>query len=99
MDKSGANKTAIDEINDAMDTPMLIYQVKYLNNIVEQDHRAAKRITKPMLAFKSFRSTQSILAGIELEHMIRKSQIIMGGADDLSFADQFYALVGIIRSV
>jgi putative transposase len=51
MDKSGANKSAIDEIKDAMEVPMLIRQVKYLNNIVEQDHRAVKRITKPMLGF------------------------------------------------
>jgi putative transposase len=46
MDKSGANESAIDEINDAMDVPMLIRQMKYLNNIVEQDHRAVTRITK-----------------------------------------------------
>lgn len=74
MDKSGANKSAIDEINDAMDVPMLIRQVKYLNNIVEQDHRSVKRITKPMLGFKSFHAAKSILAGIELMHMIRKGQ-------------------------
>jgi putative transposase len=63
MDKSGANKSAID---DAMDVPMLIRQVKYLNNIVEQDHRAVTRITKPMLGFKSFHAAKSILTGIEL---------------------------------
>lgn len=74
-------------------------QIEYLNNIVEQDHRAGKRITKPMLGFKSFRSAKSILAGIELMHMIRKGQLMMEGADDLSFADQFYALAGKIRSV
>jgi transposase-like protein len=47
--------------------------VKYLNNIVEQDHRAVKRITKPMLGFKSFHAAKSILAAVELKHMIRKS--------------------------
>jgi len=73
MDKSGTNKSAIDEINDAMDVPMLIRQVKYLNNIVEQDNPAVKRITKPMLGFKSFHAVKSILAGIELMHMIRKA--------------------------
>jgi putative transposase len=56
MDKSGANKAAIDEINADRDTPIIVRQIKYLNNIVEQDHRAVKRITKPMLGFKSFRS-------------------------------------------
>jgi putative transposase len=99
MDKSGANKAAIDEINDAMDGPMLIRQVKYLNNIVEQDHRAVKRITKPMLGFKSFHAAKSILAGIELMHMIRKGQLMFGGTEEMSFADQFYALAGQIRSV
>jgi putative transposase len=99
MDKSGANKSAIDEINDAMDVPMLIRQVKYLNNIVEQDHRAVKRITKPILGFKSFHAAKSILAGIELMHMIRKGQLMSGGTEEMSFADQFYALAGQIRSV
>ena len=76
-----------------------VRQIKYLNNIVEQDHRAVKRITKPMLAFKSFQSAKSILAGIELMHMIRKGQLMMEGTDDLSFADQFYALAGQIRPI
>jgi len=49
MDKSGANKAAIDAINAGRDVPILVHQVKYLNNIVEQDHRAIKRVTRPML--------------------------------------------------
>lgn len=40
MDKSGASKTAIDEINCSRAAPILVRQIKYLNNIVEQDHRA-----------------------------------------------------------
>ena len=92
MDKSGANKAAIDEINANREKPMVVRQVKYLNNIVEQDHRAVKRITKPMLGFKSFQSDKNILAGIELMHMIRKGQIMMEGADKMSYAEQFYAL-------
>ena len=51
MDKSGANKAAIDEINASSGSPIIVQQVKYLNNIVEQDHRAVKRVTKPMLNF------------------------------------------------
>ena len=92
MDKSGANKAAIDEINANREKPMVVRQVKYLNNIVEQDHRAVKRITKPMLGLKSFQSAKNILAGIELMHMIRKGQIMMEGADKMSYAEQFYAL-------
>ena len=56
MDKSGANKAAIDAINAKRDVPILVRQIKYLNNIVEQDHRAIKRVTRPMLNFKSLRA-------------------------------------------
>src|SRR5680860_91990 len=92
MDKSGANKAAIDQIIKDNDTSIVVRQVKYLNNIVEQDHRAVKRITKPMLGFKSFQSAKNILSGIELMHMIRKGQLMMEGAEKMSFAEQFYAL-------
>lgn len=94
MDKSGANKAAIDGINASRETPIVVRQVKYLNNIVEQDHRAVKRVTKPMLNFKSFRAAKNLLAGIELMHMIRKGQLMMEGYNARSFADQFYALAG-----
>ncbi len=53
MDKSGANKAAIDQIIKDNDASIVVRQIKYLNNIVEQDHRAVKRITKPMPGFKS----------------------------------------------
>ena len=72
-------------------------QVKYLNNIVEQDHRAIKRVTKPKLNIKSFQAAKSVLAGIELMHMIRKGQLMMEGCNEMTFADQFYALAGQIR--
>jgi len=99
MDKSGANKAAIDVINAGRDVSIVVRQIKYLNNIVEQDHRAIKRVTRPMLNFKSFRSAGSVLAGIELMHMIRKGQFAIDGAAAMSFADQFYALAGKIRPV
>jgi putative transposase len=56
MDKSGANKAAIDELNAGRAVLITVRQVKYLNNIVGQDHRAIKRVTKPMLGLKSIRS-------------------------------------------
>ena len=99
MDKSGANKAAIDEINARGETPIIVRQIKYLNNIVEQDHRAVKRVTTPMLNFKSFRAAKCVLAGIELMHMIRKGQLMMEGCNGRSFAGQFYALAGKIRPV
>jgi len=46
-----------------MKAPIVIRQVKYLNNIVEQDHRAIKRVIKPMLNLKSFQSAKNVLAG------------------------------------
>ena len=97
MDKSGANTSAIDQIIDDKVISVIVRQVKYLNNIVEQDHRAIKRITKPMLGFKSFHAAKNVLAGIELMHMIRKGQLNIAGVEELSFADQFYALTGKIR--
>ena len=99
MDKSGANKAAMDEINGRGETPIIVRQVKYLNNIVEQDHRAIKQVTKPMLNSKSFRAVKNVLAGIELMYMIRKGQLMMEGCIELSFADQFYALARKIRPV
>lgn len=97
MDKSGANKAAIDDINDGLENSIVVRQVQYLNNIVEQDHRAIQRATRPMLGFKSFRSARTILAGIELMHMIRQGQCAIEGATTISFADQFYALAGQVR--
>lgn len=97
MDKSGANKSAVDQIVANKDIVVEVRQIKYLNNIVEQDHRAVKRNTRPMLSFKSFRAAASVLAGIELMHMIRKGQMTMPGCEGMSFADQFYALAGQVR--
>ena len=97
MDKSGANKAAMDEINGRGETPIIVRQVKYLDNIVEQDHRAVKRVTKPMLNFKSFQAARNVIAGIEIMHMIRKGQLMMEGCNARSFAGQFYALAGKIR--
>jgi putative transposase len=96
MDKSSANQAALEQLNKERQVPIEIRQVKYLNNIVEQDHRAIKRITRPMLGFKSFRAARAILAGIELMHMIRKGQFMLEG-EYMSFADQFYALAGQLR--
>ena len=98
MDKGGANKSTIDQIIEDKAISVIVRQVKYLNNIVEQDHRAIKRSTKPMLSIKSFHAAKNVLAGIELMHMIRKSQLNIVGVEELSFADQFYTWAGQIRS-
>ncbi len=79
IDKSGANNAGLDNINILLFLAGLlcfidILQVKYLNPIVEQDHRFIKTITKPMTRFKAFHSARATLAGMETAHMIRKGQ-------------------------
>ena len=99
MDKSGANKAGVDAINLQLALLFMlggifyqidIRQIKYLNNIVEQDHRFIKKITKPMKGFKSFESAQATISGIELHHMLRKGQH-MQSANETIF-EQFYGL-------
>jgi putative transposase len=92
IDGNEANAAAIRGYNEAHGTAIVIRQVKYLNNVVEQDHRAVKRITRPMLGFKSFDAAQSMLSGIELMHMLRKDQWAGGAEQGLTAAEQFYAL-------
>lgn len=91
IDKSGANKAAIESHNDEQGTTIEIRQCKYLNNLIEQDHRAVKRLTRPMLGFQSFWAAQHTLAGIAVLHMIRKGQLECGGETHTP-AEQFYAL-------
>jgi len=66
---------ALEALNAQRSTPIKIRQNKYLNNIIEQDHRAIKRRTRPMLGFKTFRCAGILLGGIELMHMIKKGQM------------------------
>ena len=99
MDKSGANKAGIDTVNlqlallfmlGGIFTQITVRQIKYLNNIVEQDHRFVKKITKPMKEFKAFHSAEATLAGIELHHMLRKGQ--HSQSDNKTIFQQFYGL-------
>ena len=68
-----------------------ILQVKYLNNIIEQDHRFIKKLTKQMKGFKTFMSASATLDGIEVAHMIRKKQF---GVFVKTAFQQFAALAG-----
>jgi putative transposase len=92
IDGSAANEAAIRSYNQEHGTAIIIRQVKYLNNMVEQDHRGVKRIARPMLGFKSFDAAQSTLIGIELMHMLRKGQLEDGVGQGLTTAEQFYTL-------
>ena len=93
IDKSAANTAAIRSVNQDACLDIELRQSKYLNNIVEQNHRALKRITDPMLGFKSFWSAQKLISGIETMHMIKKQQLHCPGGQPMSTADQFYSLV------
>jgi len=92
IDKSGANTAAITHYNKTHKTAIIIRQSKYLNNIVEQDHRAVKRITRPMLGFNSFWTARCTIMGIEVMHAIRKGQLLIPEHAPQTPAEQFYAL-------
>ncbi len=93
IDGSAANAAAIKSYNEEHGTAIAIRKIKYLNNIVEQDHRGVKRVTRPMLGFKSFEAAQGTLVGIELMHMIKKQQMMVEAGDEgRTAAEQFYAL-------
>jgi len=92
IDGSEANATAIRGYNEAHGTAMAIRQVRSLNNVREQDHRAVKRLTRPMLSFTSFEAAQSTLAGVELMPMLRKGQREGGVEQDLPPAQPCHSL-------
>ena len=93
IDGSAANEAAIKSYNEEHGTDIAIRKIKYLNNLVEQDHRGVKRITRPLLGFNAFAAAQSTLTGIELMRMIKKRQLVVQeGNEGLTAAEQFYAL-------
>jgi putative transposase len=92
IDKSGANTAAVEAMRADSGIEIELRHSKYLNNIVEQDHRATKRIVRPMLGFKSFWCAARIIAGIETMHMIRKGQMRCPEGQPMSASQQFYSL-------
>jgi len=92
IDKSGTNTAAIESVKADSGCDIQLRQVKYLNNIVEQDHRAIKRLVRPMLGFKTFRCARIILDGIETMHMIKKGQLNCPEGQVASAASPFYSL-------
>ena len=86
------SRAALHAVNAQRETPIKIRQVKYLNNIVEQDHRAIKRRTRPMLGFKDFDCARVILSGIEVMQMIKKGQMKCTDKTPRSATNQFYSL-------
>src|SRR5450755_3633914 len=92
IDKSGANTAAIEGMRADTGADIELRKSKYLNNVVEQDHRAIKRVVRPMLGFKSFRCASILIAGIETMHMIKKGQLDCPKAQASSAVSQFYSL-------
>ncbi|GFQ76002.1 transposase [Trichonephila clavata] len=96
IDKSGSNTAALDDLNREIseDRRIMVFQIKYLNNIVEQDHRFIKKRIRPMLGFKSFHSAKITITGIENIRMIQKRQII-GANDNVSTFENFAMLIAL----
>ena len=92
IDKSGSNTSALDSLNAVLeaDKKIVVRQIKYLNNIIEQDHRFVKKITNGMRGFKAFHSAEATLSGIELHHMLSKNQHTQ--SRNMTIFEQFYGL-------
>jgi transposase-like protein len=98
VDKNPAYPIAVEELRKEKNMPsgMHLRQKKYLNNIVEQDHRFIKKRIRSMLGLKSFRTATSILSGIEAMHMIKKKQVHQGVnsvQNRKEFIDKFFGIV------
>ena len=77
VDKNAAYPPAIDALKktEALPEETELRQIKYLNNLIEQDHRNIKRRVKPSLGFGSFNTARRTIRGYEAMLMIRKGQI------------------------
>jgi transposase-like protein len=77
VDKNAAYPVAMDTLkaDETLAEETELRQTKYLNNVIEQDHRNIKRIVKPMMGFRSFHSARRTLRGIETMNRIRKGQV------------------------
>ena len=98
IDKSGASTAALATLNAGKPEKetMTIRQSNYLNNLIEQTPRNIKRRIRLTTGFKSFRQAQTLLAGIELLHMIRKGQYQHPQGERLSPAEQLDLLSALI---
>ncbi len=77
VDKNAAYPKAIDELKIKKELPQIVEvrQKKYLNNIVEQDHRGIKQLVKPGMGFGLFNTARRTIKGYEIMNMITKGQI------------------------
>jgi putative transposase len=89
IDKNAASVAAINAHNKESRSRVHLRQVKYLNNIVEQDHRPVKRKMRAMMGFRKFRTARITIAGVELVNMLRKGQMLQPEGAQLGWMDQF----------
>jgi IS6 family transposase len=77
VDKNPSYPAAIENLKKNKELPqeIIVRQAKYLNNIIEQDHRFIKKRTNPMLGIKSFETAEKTIQGIETMHRIKKGQV------------------------
>jgi putative transposase len=92
IDWSGANMAAITHYNQMHKTAIVIRHCKYLNHIVEQDHRAVKRLTRPLPEFRSLWAARCTTAGREVMHALRQGQLATTGTLSQTPTGQCYAL-------
>jgi transposase, IS6 family len=98
VDKNPAYPPAINKLKNDRMLPRNVgtRQIKYLNNIIEQNHRSIKRIVNPMLGFQSFQSANKTLKGIEAMNMIKKGQIKnlnYSGFNEAKYINQLFRIV------
>src|SRR5512135_701653 len=93
VDKNAAYPKAIAQLKAAGILPesVELRQVKYLNNLIEQDHRFIKRLVKPGMGFFSFETAGRTLQGYEVMDMIRKGQVGGVGKGDITGQVSFIA--------
>jgi transposase-like protein len=95
VDRNPAYPKAVDELKAEGQLPQgcQLRPVKYLNNLIEQDHRFIKRLVKAGLGFCSFSTAWRTLKGYETMQMIRKGQVQVGGIQDqVKFVDSLFGL-------
>ncbi|WP_319423573.1 DDE-type integrase/transposase/recombinase [Pleurocapsa sp. FMAR1] len=93
LDKNPAYPFAIEElkVEKVLDKKGKIRQVKYLNNLVEQDHRGVKKITNATLGYKSFYTAGKTIRGIKIMRMIDKGQVKGVNKNDVIMQNKFVA--------
>ncbi len=93
VDQNRAYPPAIEELKEegALSIASQLRQCKYLNNIIEQDHRFIKRRVSPGLGFFSFKTERRTIGGYEVMNMIRKGQVEGIGKGDIRGQVRFVA--------